>query len=292
MFDSLKIFFRLSNSKENPERMKKRILTILIFIIMLSGLSLLVFPTLSDFFNSVSRAKDINTYAASVAEIDDEEYKQIWDSAVDYNARLAKKPAHWKLSEEEVADYEKQLDISGRGIMSYIEISKLGCSLPVYHGTGAEVLQIAIGHLEGTSLPVGGKSTHCVLSGHRGLPSAKLFSNLDQLSEGDTFTIRTLNETLTYEVDEISVVLPGETGKLQIVNGEDLCTLMTCTPYGVNTHRLLVRGRRVDNENSTEIRVTADALQIDPLMIAPFLGVPVLIILFVIVITYKRKRRE
>lgn len=272
--------------------MKKRILTILIFIIMLSGLSLLVFPTLSDFFNSVSRAKDINTYAASVAEIDDEEYKQIWDSAVDYNARLAKKPAHWKLSEEEVADYEKQLDISGRGIMSYIEISKLGCSLPVYHGTGAEVLQIAIGHLEGTSLPVGGKSTHCVLSGHRGLPSAKLFSNLDQLSEGDTFTIRTLNETLTYEVDEISVVLPGETGKLQIVNGEDLCTLMTCTPYGVNTHRLLVRGRRVDNENSTEIRVTADALQIDPLMIAPFLGVPVLIILFVIVITYKRKRRE
>ncbi len=292
MFDSLKNFFRLSNSKENPERMKKRILTILIFIIMLSGLSLLVFPTLSDFFNSVSRAKDINTYAASVAEIDDEEYKQIWDSAVDYNARLAKKPAHWKLSEEEVADYEKQLDISGRGIMSYIEISKLGCSLPVYHGTGAEVLQIAIGHLEGTSLPVGGKSTHCVLSGHRGLPSAKLFSNLDQLSEGDTFTIRTLNETLTYEVDEISVVLPGETGKLQIVNGEDLCTLMTCTPYGVNTHRLLVRGRRVDNEKSTEIRVTADALQIDPLMIAPFLGVPVLIILFVIVITYKRKRRE
>lgn len=274
--------------------MKKRILTILIFIIMFSGLSLLFFPTISDFFNSVSRAKDINTYAASVAEINENEYRRIWDSAVDYNARLAKKPAHWKLSESEIADYESQLDISGRGIMSYIEIPKLRCSLPVYHGTEAGVLQIAIGHLEGTSLPVGGKSTHCVLSGHRGLPSAKLFSGLDQLNVGDTFSIRTLDETLIYEVDEISVVLPEETGKLQIIKGEDLCTLMTCTPYGINTHRLLVRGRRIYNENSTEIRVTADALQIDPLMIAPFLGVPVLVILFVIVITYTRtrKRRE
>lgn len=272
--------------------MKKRLLTVLIFVILLSGLSLLLYPTLSDYFNNVSRAKDINEYAASVAEIDDDSYKKIWDSAVDYNTRLAKKPAHWKLSEKETKDYESQLDIAGRGIMAYIEIPKLNCSLPIYHGTSDAVLQIAIGHLEGTSLPVGGSSTHCVLSGHRGLPSAKLFTSLDRLIAGDVFTIRTLDNTLSYEVDEISVVLPGETEKLQIVSGKDLCTLMTCTPYGVNTHRLLVRGHRVDNAQSSEIRVTADALQIDPTMIAPVLALPVVIALFIFVIIYSHKRKK
>lgn len=272
--------------------MKKKFLTILIFIILLSGLSLLLYPTLSDYFNNVSRAKDINEYAASVAEIDDESYKKIWDNAVDYNTRLAKKPAHWKLSEKETKDYESQLDIAGRGIMAYIEIPKLNCSLPIYHGTSDAVLQIAIGHLEGTSLPVGGQSTHCVLSGHRGLPSAKLFTSLDRLVAGDVFTIRTLDNTLSYEVDDISVVLPGETEKLQIIPGKDLCTLMTCTPYGVNTHRLLVRGHRVDNVESSEIRVTADALQIDPTMIAPVLALPVVIALFIFVIIYSHKRKK
>ena len=272
--------------------MKKRLLTVLIFVILLSGLSLLLYPTLSDYFNNVSRAKDINEYAASVAEIDDDSYKKIWDSAVDYNTRLAKKPAHWKLSEKETKDYESQLDIAGRGIMADIEIPKLNCSLPVYHGTSDAVLQIAIGHLEGTSLPVGGPSTHCVLSGHRGLPSAKLFTSLDRLIAGDVFTIRTLDNTLSYEVDEISVVLPGETEKLQIVSGKDLCTLMTCTPYGVNTHRLLVRGHRVDNAQSSEIRVTADALQIDPTMIAPVLALPVVVALFIFVIIYSHKRKK
>ncbi|MEE0874533.1 MAG: class C sortase [Ruminococcus sp.] len=271
--------------------MKKNILTILIFVVLISGLSLLLYPMMSDYINSVSRAKDISEYAESVAEIDKEKYKKIWDNAVEYNTRLAKKPAHWKLSEKETKDYESQLDIAGRGIMSYVEIPKLNCSLPVYHGTSNAVLQIAIGHLEGTSLPVGGKSTHCVLSGHRGLPSAKLFTSLDKLVVGDIFSIRTLDNTLSYEVDEISVVLPGETKNLQIVPGEDLCTLMTCTPYGVNTHRLLVRGHRVDNSQSSEIRVTADALQIDPTLIAPFLAAPVLVVLLIFVLTYKRKRK-
>ena len=271
--------------------MKNKLLTTLIFIVMLSGLSLLLYPTLSDFFNNVSRAQDINTYAQSVSEIDTDAYKQMWDDAVAYNTRLAKMPAHWKLTDDERKDYESLLDIAGRGIMSTIEIPKLGCTLPVYHGTGVDVLQIAIGHLEGSSLPVGGKSTHCVVSGHRGLPSAKLFTSLDKLVVGDTFTLRTLDETLSYEVDEISVVLPEETEKLQIVPGEDLCTLMTCTPYGVNTHRLLVRGHRVENEHAAEIRVSADALQIDPLLIAPFIGTPVLVILFIVVITHKRRRK-
>ena len=254
---------------------------------MLSGLTLLLYPTLSDFINNVSRAKDINTYAESVSEIDSEEYQKMWDAAVDYNTRLARMPAHWKLTDDEMKEYESLLDVAGRGIMSTIEIPKLGVSLPVYHGTGVDVLQIAIGHLEGTSLPVGGKSTHCVVSGHRGLPSAKLFTSLDKLVVGDTFTLRTLDETLSYEVDEISVVLPEETEKLQIVPGEDLCTLMT-----VNTHRLLVRGHRVENEQAAEIRVSADALQIDPLLVAPFLGIPVVIILFIVIITHKRRKRS
>ena len=272
--------------------MKKKLSTLLIVIILFSGLSLLLFPSLSDFLNNVSRAKDINTYAESVSEIDSGEYEKMWDAAVDYNTRLAKMPAHWKLTEVEREEYEGLLDVAGRGIMSTIEIPKLGVSLPVYHGTGVDVLQIAIGHLEGTSLPVGGKSTHCVVSGHRGLPSAKLFTSLDKLVVGDTFTLRTLDETLCYEVNEISVVLPEETEKLQIVPGEDLCTLMTCTPYGVNTHRLLVRGHRIENEQAAEIRISADALQIDPLLVAPFLGIPVVIILFIVIITHKRRRRS
>ena len=271
--------------------MKKRIFTILIFILILSGLSLLMFPALSDYFNSVSRARDITTYVTSVAEMDSARYEAVWNDAVAYNERLAKKPAHWQLTEQETADYESQLDIAGRGIMAYIEIPKLGCSLPVYHGTSVDVLQVAIGHLEGTSLPVGGKSSHCVLSGHRGLPSAKLFSNLDQLTEGDTFSVRTLDKTLSYKVDEISIVLPEETAKLQIVPGKDLCTLMTCTPYGINTHRLLVRGHRLEEGKGASVGVTADALQIDPMMVAPVIAVPMVIVLFIIVITYKRKRK-
>lgn len=271
--------------------MKNKVFTILIFIVLLSGLSLLLFPTLSDFLNNVSRAKDINTYAQSVSEIDAEAYKKMWDDAEAYNMKLAKLPAHWKLTDEEMEEYDSLLDVAGRGIMSTVEIPKLGCSLPVYHGTGTDVLQIAIGHLEGSSLPVGGKSTHCVISGHRGLPSAKLFTSLDKLAVGDVFSLRTLDETLSYEVDEISIVLPEETEKLQIVPGEDLCTLMTCTPYGINTHRLLVRGHRVDSDQGKELRITADALQIDTMIVAPILAVPFVIALFAVVIVYKRKRK-
>ena len=290
MFCSL-INIRLQNSKENPDRMKKKLSTVIIVIILFSGLSLLFFPTLSDFLNKVSRARDISTYADSVAEIDNDAYKKMWDDAVAYNERLAKLPAHWRLTDDEQAEYESLLDVAGRGIMATVEIPKLNCSLPVYHGTSNEVLQIAIGHLEGSSLPVGGKSTHCVMSGHRGLPSAKLFTSLDKLVVGDVFSVRTLDETLSYEVDEISIVLPEETEKLQIVPGEDLCTLMTCTPYGINTHRLLVRGHRVENEHANEIRVTADALQIDKTIVAPIIAAPFMLALIIAVIIYKHKRK-
>ena len=177
--------------------------------------------------------------------------------------------------------------------MSYIEIPSIDCSLPIYHGTDEGVLQKAIGHIPGSSLPVGGKSTHCVLSGHRGLPSAKLFTDLDQLKEGDTFLLRTLDETLTYQVDQILIVEPDELEALQIEEGEDLCTLVTCTPYGVNSHRLLVRGHRIANQaDASSIRVTADAVQIDPILVAPVVGVPILVILLIGLLARTRKKRE
>ena len=270
--------------------MKKHLSTIFITVILFSGISLLLYPSVSDYLNRVSRAKDITDYATSVSKTDNEKYNQMWNEAVEYNKELSKKPAHWRLSEEEAQAYEQILDVSGTGIMSYIEIPKINCSLPIYHGTDVDVLQIAVGHLAGSSLPVGGKSTHCVLSAHRGLPSAKLFTNLDQLVEGDLFYVRTLNENLCYEVAEISIVLPKETEKVHIESGKDLCTLITCTPYGVNSHRLLVTGKRVDNVENYDVRITADALQIDPYMVAPVIAAPIVIILFVTVITSKSKK--
>lgn len=270
--------------------MKRKLSTIFILIVLFAGLSLLLYPTLGDYLNNLNQSRDISKYVENVAKIDKTQYNEILKKAKAYNSTLAKTPTHWKLSEKEIKQYEETLDISGTGIMGYVEIPKINCSLPIYHGTDANVLQIAIGHLEGSSLPVGGKSTHAVLSGHRGLPSAKLFTNIDRLEVGDSFMVRVLDETLTYEVDQIRVVDPYETSELEIVDGKDLCTLVTCTPYGVNTHRLLVRGHRVkNNEKSTDVRVTADALQIDPIMIAPVISLPMLIILIIFVLIYGRK---
>lgn len=274
--------------------MKKKLLTLLIVILLLSGMSLMLYPAVSDYLNRVSRAEDISEYVASVDKMDEADYRHILDEAVEYNMRLASSPAHWVLNQEELDEYESRLNIAGSRIIAYIEIPKLNCSLPIYRGTSDDVLQIAIGHLAGSSLPTGGKSTHCVVSGHRGLPSAKLFTNLDKLIEGDIFTVRTLDEVLCYEVVQISIVLPTETELLQIVPGEDLCTLMTCTPYGVNTHRLLVRGRRADNPQSADIRVTADALQIDPIITASVLSaavIPFIIAAAVIMLVRKKHRK-
>ena len=174
------------------------------------------------------------------------------------------------------------LDVSGNGIMGYIEIESINCYLPIYHGVDETILQIAVGHIEGTSLPVGGPGTHCVLSGHRGLPSARLFTDLDQLREGDVFVLRVLDETLTYEVDQIHIVLPGEVQDLDLAEQRDYCTLVTCTPYGVNSHRMLVRGHRIENlADASSIRVTADAMQLKPILITPILMAPMLILLLI-----------
>ena len=273
--------------------MKKHLSTILLILVFLIGLSLLLYPTVSDYWNSLHQSRAIATYAEQVAEIDNDLYDRLWSDAEAYNQTLLDKPDRFLLSEEEQAEYESLLNISGNGILGYIEIPSIKCALPIYHGTDEAVLQIAVGHIEGTSLPVGGEGTHAVLSGHRGLPSAKLFTDLDQLVLGDTFLLRVLDETLTYEVDQILIVEPYELDALAIEAGMDYCTLVTCTPYGINTHRLLVRGHRIENQETAQtIRVTADALQIEPIIVAPLVAVPMLLVLLVIVLFSGNKRKK
>ena len=273
--------------------MRKHLSTIVLLFILLIGLSLLLYPTVSDYWNSFHQTKAITTYAESVAALDNASYDAIWDAARQYNRNLLNRSNNFRLSEAQKAEYESLLDISGQGVMGYIEIPEIDVSLPIYHGTEDTVLQAAVGHLEWTSLPVGGESTHCVLSGHRGLPSAKLFTNLDKLQTGDIFMLRVLDNVLTYEVDQILIVKPQETGALRIEEGKDYCTLVTCTPYGINTHRLLVRGHRIDNiEQAKTVRVTADAIQIEPLLVAPVVAIPILLLLLILLLLPKKPRKK
>ena len=261
--------------------MRKNQSTILLLLVFLIGLSLLLYPTVSDWWNSFHQSQAIAGYAEAVAELDDLSYDRYWADARAYNAALPDDTSRFLPTEEKTEQYETLLNISGNGIMGYIEIPAIGVSLPIYHGVEDTVLQIAIGHIEGSSLPVGGEGPHCVVSGHRGLPSAKLFTDLDKLAEGDTFLLRVLDEVLTYEVDQIHIVEPDEVDLLAVEAGQDLCTLVTCTPYGVNSHRLLVRGHRVENqESAAAIRVTADAMQIEPVLVAPAVAAPILLVLF------------
>ena len=272
--------------------MRKHLSTIVLVILLLIGLSLLLYPTVSDYWNSFHQTRAIATYAENVAALDNASYDAIWDTARQYNRNLCSRSNSFLLSEEQKAEYESLLDISGQGVMGYIEIPEIDVSLPIYHGTEDPVLQVAVGHLEWTSLPVGGESTHCVLSGHRGLPSAKLFTDLDKLREGDTFLLRVLDEILTYEVDQILIVEPQDTAALEIVEGQDYCTLVTCTPYGINTHRLLVRGHRIDNiEEVKTVRVTADAVQIEPMLVAPVVAIPMLLILLILLLLPRRRKK-
>lgn len=272
--------------------MKKNRSNIILVLLLLIGLSLILYPSVSDYWNSFHQSRAIANYAEAVADIDNEQYEALWQSAVTYNENLAEIGVQWEPTEEQLEAYRRELDVTGTGVMGYIEIQKINCFLPIYHSTEESVLQVAIGHIEGSSLPVGGESTHCVLSGHRGLPSARLFTDIDQLGEGDTFVLRTLDETLTYQVDQIRIVLPYELDDLQIQPGRDLCTLVTCTPYGVNTHRLLVRGHRVENApEARQIRVTGDAFMIDSLVVAPLVALPMLLILFIALLVSSAKKR-
>ena len=273
---------------------KENRVTLIIVAVGLFGLGLILYPSVADWWNSFHQSRAVASYAQKVANMDTSEYERILAEAEAYNNNLAKSGINWKMSEEELAAYEKELDVTGIGIMGYITIPKIHVELPIYHGIDDAVLQIAIGHLSETSLPVGGQTAHCVVSGHRGLPSAKLFTDIDKLVEGDTWTVNVLNKTLTYEVDQIRVVEPTDLSNLQIEQGKDYFTLVTCTPYGINTHRLLVRGHRVDNAQG-EANVIADALQIEPVYIAPFLAIPFIVVLLIIMMVsteYMKRRKK
>lgn len=273
--------------------MKNKLTTILLIPALFAGLSLLLYPTVSDYWNSLHASQAVADYAENVRNLEAEKYEQVLQDAKSYNQMLPYEQTTFALSEEEKEAYDALLDISGTGVMGYIEIPTVNISLPVYHGTEDAVLQIAVGHLEWSSLPVGGESTHCVLSGHRGLPSAKLFTNLEKLVAGDKFIMRVLDEVLTYEVDQILIVEPTDVSTLMIEAGKDLCTLVTCTPYGINSHRLLVRGHRIENQEEAQaIRVTSDAIQIEPLIVAPAVALPMLLVLLMILLVSGGKTKS
>lgn len=269
-----------------------RLMTLLIVVVFVVGLSFLLYPTVSNLWNQAHQSRAIAAYTEQVEKLDDSSNKEMLKAARKYNKELLKKADHWKLSKKDKKKYESLLDVSGTGIMGYIEIPKIACSLPVYHGTDEGALQIAIGHLEGSSLPVGGKSSHCVLSGHRGLPSARLFTDLDQMEEGDTFILNILGHKLAYEVDQIKVVLPEEMSDLEIQEGRDLCTLVTCTPYGINTHRLLVRGHRVkyvETKVQEQKEVSKPKTDTRPVIAGAVAGA---VVLFIIIFAVRRRRKH
>jgi len=221
---------------------KSNILFVLVF---LAGLSLLLYPAVSNLYNSRLQAGVISDYQQQLQSGDNEAHARMFSQAKQYNQLLLERENPYTLTEEQQQRYTALLDLSGRGVMGYLEIPCIDCSLPIYHGVGEEVLQQAVGHIEWSSLPVGGASTHCVISGHRGLPTADLLTHIDRMRIGDHFYLNVLGETLEYQVDQVKVVLPDDTTYLNIEEGQDFVTLLTCTPYGINSHRLLVRGTRV-----------------------------------------------
>ena len=273
--------------------MKKHLSSILLVVIILAGLSLLLYPSFSNYWNERHQSVAIQSYGEQVAQMDNSAAQQLLQQARAYNRTLLDRENRFVLSDAETAQYEGLLDVTGTGIMGYVEIPSLDCMLPIYHGTDEAVLQIAVGHIAGSSLPVGGEGTHCVISGHRGLPSAKLFTNLDQLAEGDVFRLHVLDEILSYEVDQILTVEPHDVAALEIDPEQDLCTLVTCTPYGINSHRLLVRGHRVETvEERAPVRVSSDAAYLNRNAVALCLAAPVLVVLLLVAILKQPRKRS
>lgn len=270
---------------------KQNLLTAVMTAGLLVGIFLLLYPSVANYWNSFHQSRAIASYTEIVSNMSREDYKEILDSAREYNKGITETGIRWVFTDADKVAYEKELKIDDSGIMGYVSIPKFHIRAPIYHGTDETILQIAIGHIENSSLPVGGKGTHTMISGHRGLPSARLFTDIDKMKEGDTWTITVLNETMTYECDQIRIVLPEDLSDLTIEEDKDLCTLITCTPYGVNTHRLLVRGHRVPNANGSA-DVTADAIQIEPIYIAPFLAGPMLLILLIILLVSTRRAKR
>lgn len=270
--------------------LKKHLVEMILSLILLAGLCLLLYPTVSNWWNSMHQSQAIAGYTEAVENTSEEDLQAMLNAAYAYNEKLQNRASSFTLSEEEMAEYESLLNLGGSGVMGVIEIPVINVNLPIYHGTEEEVLQVGVGHITGSSLPVGGSGTHCLLSGHRGLPSARLFTDLDQIVEGDIFTITVLNHKITYQVDQIRIVLPEEVDQLSIVEGEDYCTLITCTPYGVNTHRILIRGRRIENAEE-EFVVHREATRVPSYLVLLAVGLPVLAIIFIGTLVYYQVKR-
>ena len=271
---------------------KRKVITLILLGVFLAGLSLLLYPSVSSYWNSITQSRAIVDYDTIVKSLSPKDNTAYFDAADVFNQKIAADPDALYHADR-FSTYSTTLDVTGTGIMGYITIPRIGVELPIYHGTDPSMLNHACGHIQGSSFPIAGKGTHAAISAHRGLPSAKLFTNLDQLEVGDTFTITVLDRVLTYEVDKISIVLPTETDELKIAEGKDYVTLMTCTPYGINTHRLLVRGRRVETPDQYKhLRVTAEALKIEPIIVAPIMALPMLLILLIGMLISTRKPKK
>ena len=268
--------------------MKKNKIGILLVLMLFVGVCGLLYPSVSQYWNSKTQTRAVENYLDIVNSLKPEDYAAYFEKAHEYNTALNE--LEFPLTDyEQISGYDDILNIGGTGIMGYVTIPKLGVEIPLYHGVSAEVLNVACGHIEGSSLPVGGESTHSVLSAHRGLPHAKLFTELDKMEIGDTFTVTVLNETFTYQVDQIKIVKPNDVEDIKIVEGEDLCTLLTCTPYGINSHRLLVRGTRIENAMPV-LHVTSNAYKIDSLVATPAVAAPILLVLLIVLmIKYRDK---
>ena len=262
--------------------MKARKSTIILLAVFFVGLSVLLYPSISSYWNSKTQSEAIVDYEAMLAQYKPEDYSAVFEAAEDYNRRLAQLEEPY-LEHRQLTDYGDILNLSGSGMMGYITVPKINQELPVYHGTSEAVLSVAVGHLEGSSLPVGGKSTHSVVSAHRGLPTAVLFTHLDRMELGDLFYFTILDRTITYEVDQIRIVEPDDTGLIRIAEGKDYCTLLTCTPYGINTQRLLVRGHQVDESQTRNIYVANEAYRIEPLVVMPVVALPIIFVLLIYV---------
>ena len=272
-----------------PKRDYSNILLVLIFFI---GLSVLLYPTISDYWNSKVQSRAIVDYEAMLQSMTPEDYSDVFAAADSYNQQM-RQVSFPLMYYDQVPGYDDILNVTGNGIIGYVTIDKIRVGLPIYHGTSEAVMNVAAGHVQGSSLPVGGESTHAVLSAHRGLPSARLFTDLDKLEVGDVFTITVLDRLLTYQIDQILIVKPNEVEELYVKEGEDHCTLVTCTPYGINTHRMLVRGTRVDTpEQKKNIYVTTDAYRIDSLILTPIVAAPMLLVLLVVLLVRHPKKKE
>lgn len=284
-----------NNNKNKKQKKSGLSSTILLLAVFLIGLCVMLYPTVSDFWNEKRQSQAIMNYDDLLVDLTPEDFSEYFEKAEEYNRKL-KLISYPFLGYPELDDeYYSALDVNDDGMMGYITIDKIKVQLPIYHGTSDKVLNCAVGHLEGSTLPIGGESTHCVLSAHRGLPSAKLFTNLDELAVGDVFTITILDKMFTYQVDQVKVVLPDETDELNVVNGEDYCTLVTCSPYGINTHRMLVRGTRIENiEEAKKINITTEAYLIDPLIVTPVVAIPIFLglLVFLVVKSSKKKRKN